>query len=101
MTALLGSDEPNPVSVSREHGKSPFFLTADHAGKLIPCKLGDLGVAAADLERHIAWDIGIAGVTERLSAALDATAVLQTYFTRCWKHISNPSGSFTVNCLIP
>jgi predicted N-formylglutamate amidohydrolase len=32
-----------------------------------------------ELERHIAWDIGIAGVTERLSAALDATAVLQTY----------------------
>jgi len=29
--------------------------------------------------RHIAWDIGIAGVTERLSEALDATAVLQAY----------------------
>ena len=29
--------------------------------------------------RHIGWDIGIAGVTERLSASLDATAVLQTY----------------------
>ena len=38
-----------------------------------------MGVAAADLERHIAWDIGIAGVTEHLSAALDATAALQTY----------------------
>ena len=77
--ALLFRDEPGPVRVSREGGKSPFVLTADHAGKLIPRKLGDLGVAAADLERHIAWDIGIAGVTERLSAALDATAVLQTY----------------------
>jgi predicted N-formylglutamate amidohydrolase len=31
------------------------------------------------MERHIAWDIGIAGVTERLSKALDATAVLQAY----------------------
>ena len=31
------------------------------------------------MQRHIAWDIGIAGVTERLSAVLDATAVLQTY----------------------
>ena len=30
-------------------------------------------------QRHIAWDIGIAGVTERLSELLDATAVLQTY----------------------
>ncbi len=31
------------------------------------------------MERHIAWDIGIAGVTRRLSAQLDATAILQTY----------------------
>jgi predicted N-formylglutamate amidohydrolase len=80
MTAsLLAPDEPGPVRVTREAGASDFVLTADHAGKLIPRRLGDLGVAAADLERHIAWDIGIAGVTERLSAALDAPAVLQTY----------------------
>ena len=77
--ALLGPGEPAAVRVLREDGASPFVLTADHAGKTIPRRLGDLGVAAADLERHIAWDIGIAGVTERLSAALDATAALQTY----------------------
>jgi len=77
--ALLGRDEPSPIHILREHGQSPFVLTADHAGKLIPRKLGDLGVSAVDLERHIAWDIGIAGVTERLSAALDATTALQTY----------------------
>jgi predicted N-formylglutamate amidohydrolase len=76
---LLAPDEPGPVRILRENGTSPFVLTADHAGKLIPRRLGLLGVAAADLERHIAWDIGIAGVTERLSAALDATAALQTY----------------------
>jgi predicted N-formylglutamate amidohydrolase len=77
--ALLAPDEPSPVRVLRERGASVFMLTADHAGKAIPRRLGDLGVTAADLERHIAWDIGIAGVTERLSAALDATAALQTY----------------------
>src|ERR1035438_3931824 len=77
--ALLASDEPAPVRLLRGGGASPFVLTADHAGKSIPRRLGDLGVAAADLERHIAWDIGIAGVTELLSAALDATAALQTY----------------------
>jgi predicted N-formylglutamate amidohydrolase len=77
--ALLAPDEPGPVRVLRENGASPFVLTADHAGKLIPRQLGHLGVAVADLERHIAWDIGIAGVTERLSVALDATAALQTY----------------------
>lgn len=76
---LLAPDEPAPVRVIRESGTSDFILTADHAGRLIPRALGDLGVPEAERDRHIAWDIGIAGVTEHLSAALDATAVFQTY----------------------
>ena len=31
------------------------------------------------MDRHIAWDIGAAGVTRHLSAALGAFAILQTY----------------------
>jgi predicted N-formylglutamate amidohydrolase len=76
---LLEADEPSPVRELRENGESCFFLTADHAGRAIPRRLGTLGLTANDLSRHIARDIGIAGVTERLSARLDATAVLQTY----------------------
>jgi predicted N-formylglutamate amidohydrolase len=76
---LLGADDPPPVRVLRADGGSDFFLTADHAGRAVPRALGDLGVPAAEMARHIAWDIGIAGVTERLSALLDATAVLQVY----------------------
>ncbi len=76
---LLSASDPAPVRVLRETGRSDIFLTADHAGRLIPAALGDLGVSDAERKRHIAWDIGIAGVTERLSELLDATAVLQTY----------------------
>jgi len=76
---LLAPDEPDPVQVLRAFGASDIFLTADHAGRLIPRSLNQLGVAEVDLDRHIAWDIGIAGVTRYLSAALDATAVLQAY----------------------
>ena len=79
MTALLAPDELSPVQVLRENGRSDLFLTADHAGRVIPRSLGRLGLPESEFDRHIAWDIGIAGVTERLSAALDATAVLQTY----------------------
>ena len=79
MTALLAPYEPSPVRVLRENGPSALFLTADHAGRTIPRGLGRLGLPDRELERHIAWDIGIAAVTENLSAALDATAVLQTY----------------------
>ncbi len=76
---LLAEDEPPPVRVLRDDGRSDLFLTADHAGRLIPSRLGNLGVPTDELKRHIAWDIGIQGVTERLSAVLNATAVFQTY----------------------
>ena len=76
---LLGADDPHPVRVLRPEGRSDFLLTADHAGRAIPRRLGMLGLPDSELVRHIAWDIGIAGVTERLAEALDATAVLQSY----------------------
>ncbi|MBW4090914.1 MAG: N-formylglutamate amidohydrolase [Proteobacteria bacterium] len=76
---LLGPDDPAPYRLLRADGASPFLLTADHAGRAIPSALGDLGVSATERARHIGWDIGIADVTERLSALLDASALLQTY----------------------
>jgi predicted N-formylglutamate amidohydrolase len=76
---VLTAEDPPPVRVFREAGTSDFFLTADHAGRAIPKVLGQLGVSDADMQRHIAWDIGIAAVTERMAYVLDATAVLQTY----------------------
>ena len=76
---LLTPEDPAPVRVLREAGTSDLFLTADHAGRAIPAALHDLGVPETERRRHIGWDIGIAGVTERLSALLDATAILQTY----------------------
>jgi predicted N-formylglutamate amidohydrolase len=78
-TKLLQDSDPAPVRVLRESGRSDLFLTADHAGRVIPRRLGRLGLPADELIRHIGWDIGIASVTKHLSAALDATAVLQTY----------------------
>jgi predicted N-formylglutamate amidohydrolase len=76
---LLQDDDPSPVRVLRANGASDLFLTADHAGRVIPRSLEQLGLPDSEIQRHIGWDIGIAGVTERLSAALDSTAILQTY----------------------
>lgn len=76
---LLAPDEPAPFRVYREAGASDFFLTCDHAGNLIPKRLGSLGVTPIDLARHIAWDVGAVGVARRLSKLLDATLVTQTY----------------------
>src|SRR5215203_5780896 len=76
---LLGSEEVPPVFEQNPNGRSPFLLTADHYGRLIPRALGDLGVPATELVRHIAWDIGIAGVAEALSKQLDAHLIAQRY----------------------
>ena len=60
-------------------GASSFLLIGDHAGNLIPEQLGDLGIATADLKRHIAWDIGVGALGERLARKIDAVFVRQTY----------------------
>lgn len=77
--ALLGPDDPAPFTLIGEGAPSPFLLIADHAGQAVPAALDRLGLAQAELDRHIGWDIGVAGTTRRLAALLDATAVLQTY----------------------
>src|SRR3954469_5888457 len=76
---LLGEHDIPPVHEVNAAGTSPFFLTADHYGRILPRALGDLGVAESELTRHIAWDIGIAGVAERLAKMLDAHLIAQRY----------------------
>jgi predicted N-formylglutamate amidohydrolase len=76
---LLGNEEVPPVYEDNAAGRSPFLLTCDHYGRLIPRVLGDLGLPESELTRHIAWDIGIAGVAEALSKHLDAHLVAQRY----------------------
>ena len=76
---LLGSTDVPPVLEDNAAGASPFLLTCDHYGRLIPPVLGDLGLPAGELTRHIAWDIGIAGVADALARQLDAHLIAQRY----------------------
>jgi predicted N-formylglutamate amidohydrolase len=76
---LLDPDEPGPVTLENESGNSVFFLTCDHAGRAFPRRLGKLGLPENETRRHIAWDIGIGAVGQRLSQLLDAAVILQTY----------------------
>lgn len=79
MAKLLDDDEPRAFSLQRPTGSSAYVLVCDHAGRVLPRKLGTLGVGALDLLRHIAWDIGAAEVARRLSDRLDAFSIAQTY----------------------
>ncbi len=76
---LLGRGDRPPFTVHNPQGVSPFMLLADHAGQRIPAALGDLGLPQHERDRHIGWDIGIAGTTVALARRLDAFAIEQTY----------------------
>lgn len=78
-SALLAAHEPPPLEVFNEDGESDFVLICEHAGRLIPEALGDLGLPERDLERHIAWDIGARDISLALARRLDAPLFMQRY----------------------
>jgi len=69
------SRTPQAVRVTNPGGASSFVFTCDHASNFLPAGFGTLGLPAADLARHIAWDPGALPVASRMAAALDATLV--------------------------
>jgi predicted N-formylglutamate amidohydrolase len=76
---LLAPDEPPPVFAVRRNGASDFVVAVDHASARIPRCLNNLGLSGADLDRHIAWDIGALEVARGVCEALDAPLVAQNY----------------------
>jgi len=52
-----------------------LVIICDHASNTIPPELGNLGLSGADLERHIAWDIGAARVAALLATRFKAPAI--------------------------
>ena len=76
---LLGPDDPPAFEVLNPEGTARFAILCDHASNRVPRALDSLGLSPAELERHIAWDIGAAAITRRLAAHFDAPAVLAGY----------------------
>lgn len=56
-----------------------LLLICDHASNALPPDYGRLGLPEGEFRRHIAYDIGAAGVTRRLAARLDAPAILSGF----------------------
>ncbi len=76
---LLSPGDPEPLIVHNAGGSSSHVLVCDHAGRGIPGRLGALGLEPADLDRHIAWDIGAGALAVEIGRALDACVVRQAY----------------------
>lgn len=77
--ALLDADEPAAWSVHNTCGAGNAVVVCDHASNRIPRCLHGLGLSAAELAGHIAWDPGAVDVARRLAALLDAPSVESNY----------------------
>jgi predicted N-formylglutamate amidohydrolase len=69
------ADRRAAAAVYNRDGKGPFVIVCDHASNFVPSEFGGLGLKAADLLRHIAWDPGALGVSRAMSRIMDAPLV--------------------------
>ena len=67
---IIGADRP-----------ARWLVTCDHAANTVPIWVngGDLGLAHADMDRHIAYDVGAAGLSRALAHRLNAPAILSSF----------------------
>jgi predicted N-formylglutamate amidohydrolase len=77
-------DEEMTQAPYRIHGEcrpGRWLVTCDHATNRVPHQVaaGDLGIAAADMARHIAWDVGAEGLARALGAALDSPVICSDF----------------------
>lgn len=70
-----------PFEVHGADRPSRWLITCDHASNDVPGWVGggDLGIAAEDMGRHIARDVGAAGLALALSARMQAPAILSRF----------------------
>jgi len=90
--ALLSASDPFPVEIVNPAGTADVLLICEHAGREIPSSLGDLGIAAAEMNRHIAYDIGARDLACQLAERLDARLVAQRY-SRLVIDCNRPTGA--------
>ena len=74
--ARVGQGAVETIPGSDESG---LLLLCDHASNALPARYGTLGLPAAQLARHIGYDIGAAAVTRRIAERLRAPALLTTF----------------------
>lgn len=67
---IIGKDRPGR-----------WLVTCDHASNRVPDWVGggDLGIDPADMARHIAYDVGAAGLADALGQALDSPVICSAF----------------------
>ncbi|THH36801.1 N-formylglutamate amidohydrolase [Aliishimia ponticola] len=70
-----------PFFTEGEDRTGRWCVSCDHAANTVPPFVngGDLGLPASDMGRHIAWDVGGAGVAKRLGELLDSPVICSNF----------------------
>ena len=68
-----------PFTVAGGAARRGVVVLCDHASNALPTGYGTLGLPPHEFARHIAYDIGAAGVARGLAARLGAPAVLSNF----------------------
>ncbi len=70
-----------PYQIEGPSRPERWLVTCDHASNAVPAFVagGTLGVAKADMARHIAYDVGAAGLATALAEALNGPAILSNF----------------------
>ncbi len=92
--ALLSPEDPPAFHVTNPGGTAPGLIVCDHASNKVPARLNGLGLTEDCLNFHIAYDIGAAGVAEKLAKELDMPAIFSG-FSRLVIDINRPTDDFT------
>ena len=67
-------------TISGENRPGRWLVTCDHATNRVPDELsGSLGISEVDMARHIAYDVGAAGLALALGAALDSPVICSDF----------------------
>ncbi len=74
----IGQDGGWEPRAHNSGGRHPVLFVCEHASAHIPKSYGNLGLEAADLTSHIAWDPGAFDTVKALAGILDAPLVYST-----------------------
>jgi len=79
VTRMIRTSQFSPFELIEGDRGGGMLILADHAGRELPEEFDRLGLPEAEFDRHIAYDIGVEGVTRRLAALTGAPAVMARF----------------------
>lgn len=72
--------QPAPYVIEGQDRPGRWLITCDHASNRVPEDLGgNLGISDADMARHIAYDVGAAGLALALGVALNSPVICSNF----------------------